>query len=310
VSATNEPRERSERAEPRASERAGGSGGAKPPGSIIDSHQHFWRYSPTEYEWIDDSMAAIRRDFLPEDARAVMQPNGVDGTIAVQARQTDEETEWLIELANGEPFIRGVVGWVDLRADDVEHQLERVGHESCVVGMRHVVQAEPPGFLDDDRFRRGIAALERYDLVYDILVYERQIAEATRFAAAFPRQRFVLDHLGKPDIRGGAFEDWRRQLSDLAALPHVWCKLSGLVTEADWRSWTPAQLRPYVDAGLEAFGPSRVMFGSDWPVCTLAADYQQVLSLVRDAVSEYSADEQAQILGKTADAVYLRTDQS
>jgi L-fuconolactonase len=255
-------------------------------------------------------MAAIARDFLPEDARAVMERAGVAGTIAVQARQSDEETEWLIELADAEPFVRGVVGWIDLQAADVERQLERVGHERCVVGMRHVVQAEPDGFMDRPAFRHGVAALERYDLVYDILIYARQVREATRFAAAFPRQRFVLDHLGKPDVRGGRIDDWRRDLFDLAALPHVWCKLSGLVTEADWRAWTPGLLRPYLDAALEAFGPSRVMFGSDWPVCTLAATYDQVVSIVRDAVSEYSPDEQEQMMGRTAEDVYLRTDQS
>jgi L-fuconolactonase len=272
---------------------------------MIDSHQHFWNYDAAQYEWIDRSMSALRHDFLPEDAHVVMKPLGVTGTIAVQARQSEAETEWLIELANDDPFIRGVVGWIDLRAADVERQLERVGQESCVVGVRHVVQAEPAGFLDDPAFRLGVAALERYDLVYDILIYERQMAEAARFAAAFPAQRMVLDHLGKPDIRHGEFAQWRTGLAALAALPHVWCKLSGLVTEADWHAWTPAQLRPYLDAALELFGPARVMFGSDWPVCTVAASYEQVLALVRESIAEYSPDEQAQILGHTAEAVYL-----
>ena len=274
---------------------------------MIDAHQHFWRYDAAEYDWIDASMRALKRDFLPEEASRVMTPHGVTGTIAVQARQSHDETEWLIELASGDSLIRGVVGWIDLQADDVERQLERVGQEPCVVGVRHVVQAEPDGFMDRPAFRRGVAALARYDLVYDILVYQRQMAEATRFAAALPDQRMVLDHLGKPDIRGGAFADWRRQLAATAALPHVWCKLSGLVTEADWHAWTPAQLRPYLDAALDAFGPARVMFGSDWPVCTVAASYEQVVALVRDAIAEYSDDEQAQMLGGTAEAVYLRT---
>jgi L-fuconolactonase len=272
---------------------------------MIDSHQHFWRYDAAEYDWIDGTMAALQRDFLPDDAHAVMEPLGIDGTIAVQARQTEAETEWLIELANADPFIRGVVGWIDLQAGDVARHLERVGQEPCVVGLRHVVQAEPEGFLDRPAFRRGVAALERYDLVYDILIYERQMPEAARFAAAFPSQRMVLDHLGKPDVRAGRIDDWRRELSGLAVLPHVWCKLSGLVTEADWRAWTPGQLRPYLDAALDAFGPSRVMFGSDWPVCTVAASYDQVLALVRDAIAEYSADEQAQMMGRTAEEVYL-----
>lgn len=275
---------------------------------MIDAHQHFWRYDAAEYGWIDTSMAALQRDFLPEDLQPVLAAQGVDGTIAVQAQQTDAETAWLLELAARHPFIRGVVGWVDLQADDVEGRLEGLGREPRLAGLRHVVQAEPDGFMDRPAFRRGIAALEPYDLTYDILTYARQMPEATRLAAAFPRQRFVLDHLGKPDIRGDGFEAWRRDLRKLAPLSHVWCKLSGLVTEADWRAWTPGQLRPYLDAALEAFGPSRVMFGSDWPVCTLAASYGDVAGLVRDAVAEYSAGERALILGKTAADVYLRMD--
>jgi len=262
------------------------------------------------YAWIDESMRRLRHDFLPADLEDVMRAAGVDATIAVQARQDDDETAWLIELANEHPFIKGVVGWVDLRAADVDRRLERVGQEPCVVGVRHVVQAEADGFLDGVDFRRGIAALERYQLVYDILIYARQLPEATRFAAAFPDQRFVLDHLGKPDIRGGGFKPWRREITALAALPHVWCKLSGLVTEADWWHWTPSALRPYLDTALELFGPSRLMFGTDWPVCTVEATYSRVVSLVRDAIGEYSADEQARILGGTAADVYLRTNPS
>jgi L-fuconolactonase len=255
-------------------------------------------------------MGRLRHDFLPEDLGDEIRAAGVDGTIAVQARQDDEETGWLIDLAREHSFIKGVVGWVDLRAPDVDRRLERVGHEPCLVGVRHVVQAESDGFLDGGDFRRGIAALERFDLVYDILIYARQLREATRFAAAFPKQRFVLDHLGKPDVRGGGFKTWRRDIKSLAALPHVWCKLSGLVTEADWWHWTAAQLRPYLDAALEAFGPARLMFGSDWPVCTVAASYAQVVALVRDAIGEYSADEQARILGGTAEDVYLRVNEA
>ena len=272
---------------------------------MIDCHQHFWRYDAAQYGWIDDSMAALKRDFLPDDLAPLMRAEGVTGTIAVQARQDDAETAWLLELAAQHPFIRGVVGWVDLQAQDVECRVERLAATPRLLGVRHVVQAEPAGFLHHTAFRRGIAALEPTDLVYDILISARQLPEAIRFAAAFPRQRFVLDHLGKPDVRGGGFDEWRRELADLAALPHVWCKLSGLVTEADWRAWTPSQLRPYLDAALEAFGPSRVMIGSDWPVCTLAAPYAGVLALARDAIADYSIDEQAQMLGKTAEDVYL-----
>lgn len=272
---------------------------------MIDSHQHFWRYEPDDYPWIDGSMAALQRDFLPDDLVRLIRQEGVDGTIAVQACQTEAETDWLLELAAQHPFVRGVVGWIDLQAADVEGRVERLAVKPGLVGIRHVVQAEPNGFLQRPAFRRGVAALERHDLVYDILIYARQLPEAVRFAAALPRQRFVLDHLGKPDFRHDGLERWRGGLRELAALPHVWCKLSGLVTEADWRSWTPAMLRPYLDTALDAFGPSRIMFGSDWPVCTVAASYAQVTALVRDAVVEYSADEQRQILGGTAEDVYL-----
>jgi len=272
---------------------------------IIDAHQHLWRYDAAKYAWIDESMTDLRHDFLPCDLQRELRANGVDATIAVQARQDDEETQWLIGLANSEPFIRGVVGWVDFQAADVERRLERVAHEPRLVGLRHVVQAECDGFLDRPAFRRGVAALGRYDIAYDILIYARQLPEATRFAAAFPNQRFVLDHLGKPDIGGGELEKWREDLRTLAALPNVWCKLSGLVTEADWHAWTPRHLRPFIDAALEAFGPSRLMFGSDWPVCTVAASYKEVIAIVRDAIAQYSACEQRQILHDTADEVYL-----
>jgi len=272
---------------------------------MIDSHQHFWKYDAARYGWIDGTMTALRRDFLPGDLAPLMRAEGVDGTIAVQARQDDEETAWLLDLASTHPFIRGVVGWVDLQAPDVEQRVERLANTPRLIGLRHVVQAEPDGFLHRSAFHRGIAAVGRSGLVYDILIYARQLPEAVRFAAAFPGQRFVLDHLGKPDIRNNGLREWRRRLQEMAALPHVWCKLSGLVTEADWRGWTPDTLRPYLDAALDAFGPSRVMFGSDWPVCTVAATYAQVVALVRDAIAQYSADEQAQILGKTAEGVYL-----
>jgi len=272
---------------------------------VIDSHQHFWHYDAARYGWIDEPLAALRRDFLPEDLLPLLGDEGVDGTIAVQARQDDEETAWLLDLASRHSFIRGVVGWVDLQAADVETRVERLAATPRLVGLRHVVQAEPDGFLHRPAFRRGVAAVERCDLVYDILIRARQLPEAIRFAAAFARQRFVLDHLGKPDVRGGELQEWRRRLEELAQLPHVWCKLSGLVTEADWRAWTPALLRPYLDAALDAFGPARVMIGSDWPVCTVAASYGDVLALVREAIAEYSSDEQAQMLGKTAEDVYL-----
>jgi L-fuconolactonase len=294
----NEPRERSGVGVP-ASERVGGTGGAKPPGQMIDAHQHYWRYDAVAYGWIDDSMSAIRRDCLPSEANCEMDRAGVSAAIAVQARQTLDETRWLLDLAREHRFIRGVVGWIDLRAD-VDAQLAEFSEDRALVGIRHIVQAEADGFLEQPRFLAGVARLEPAGLAYDILVYARQLPQAIAFARRIPRQRLVLDHLGKPDVRGGEFREWQAQIGALAALPNVCCKLSGLVTEADWQAWTPGQLRPYLDTALDAFGPDRIMTGSDWPVCLVAASYAEVIGLVRDALGEYSADEQRRMLVGTA----------
>lgn len=286
MSAANEPRERS--------------------GVGVDTHQHFWVYNAAEYGWIDDTMTVLRRDFLPRDAEREMAAADVRAAIAVQARQTLEETRWLLDLADRHPFIAGVVGWVDLQAPGVDGDLERLSQHPRLVGIRHIVQGEPDGFLERPAFLSGISRLERYDLSYDILVYPRQLPAAVRFARAFPRQRFVLDHLGKPDVRGGEYREWRRHFDLLAALPNVCCKMSGLVTEADAASWTRAQLRPYLDAALVAFGPGRLMIGSDWPVCTVAGTYKDVLEATIDAIGEYSAAEQEMMLGGTAQRLWPR----
>jgi L-fuconolactonase len=266
----------------------------------IDAHQHFWRYDAAEYDWIDDRMTALKRDFLPDDLRREMNAAGFDASIAVQARQTPEETRWLLALADAHPFVAGVVGWIDLLAPDAEARVERARAHRRLVGLRHIVQAEADDFLARPDFRRGIAALARADLPYDILVYARQLGAAVAFASAFPRQRFVLDHLGKPDIRGNGFASWKRDFTALATLPNVCCKLSGLVTEADWHSWTPAGLRPYIDVALEAYGPARLMIGSDWPVCALAGSYQRTMDVVLEAIGSLSAPERDEILGGTA----------
>ena len=265
----------------------------------LDAHVHFWRYDPADYAWIDDSMQRLRRDFMPEHALAEMQAAGFDRCVAVQVRQTLEETRWLLQLADRHPFIAGVIGWVDLRADNLDAQIASVAHQK-LVGVRHIVQAEPDAFLLDERFRRGVAGLARHGLAYDILIYARQFPAAIAFASALPGGRLVLDHLGKPDIRAGGFEAWRRDLDRLAALPNVCAKLSGLVTEADWNRWTIDDLHRYVKAALDAFGPERLMFGSDWPVCTLAASYRQVVDIIRTAIDERPRSEQDSIFGGTA----------
>ena len=267
----------------------------------IDAHQHFWRYNEREYGWIDDSMAALRRDFLPDDLKPELECNGFQGCVAVQARQTLEETRWLLELAENAPFILGVVGWVDLRSPRLRFELESLAGRSKLVGVRHIVQSEPDErFLMQPDFLRGIAMLEEFDLAYDILIYARHLPVAAEFVARFPRQRFVLDHLAKPPIKSGAIDEWARGIEELAAFSNVYCKLSGLVTEADWHAWKPEDLRPYLDVAFDCFGPSRLMIGSDWPVCTVAGSYSQVTDVVKDYIRKFPAEEREVVLGGNA----------
>jgi L-fuconolactonase len=270
----------------------------------IDAHQHFWRYSPAAPGWIDETMAVLKRDFLPDDLWPLLDAEGFAGSIAVQARTDVSEAEWLLSLAAEHGFIRGVVGWVDLTSLGVERELERLAAHPRFVGVRHVVQSEPGGFMARVDFRRGIAALDRFGLAYDVLVYARQLTEAVALVRAFPRQRFVVDHIAKPDIKNKSFDAWARGMRELAASENTWCKLSGLVTEADWASWSPPDFWPYLDVVLEAFGPARCMIGSDWPVCTLAGTYRSVIAIVRDYIAVLSPDEQAAIHGGTAAAFY------
>jgi L-fuconolactonase len=267
----------------------------------IDAHQHFWKYDAREYVWIDDSMAVLRRDFLPAEAHAEMARAGFDACVAVQARQTLEETRWLLALADANPFIAGVVGWVDLQADDARSQLEQLARHPKLAGIRHIVQSEPDDqFLLRPAFCRGIELLEEFDLAFDILIYPRHLAVAAEFVSRFDRQRFVLDHLAKPDIRSGETKAWERDLRKLARFAHVSAKLSGLVTEADWRRWTPGEIRPYIDVAFDCFGAERLMIGSDWPVSTVAANYGRTMSVITDYVSTLTADEQDAVLGGNA----------
>ena len=271
----------------------------------VDAHQHFWIYDQREYGWIDDSMAALRRDFLPADLKPELERNGFQGCVAVQARQTLEETHWLLELVEQAPFILGVVGWVDLRSPRVRFELESFAGESKLVGIRHIVQSEPDErFLLQPDFLRGIAMLEEFDLAYDILIYTRHLPVAAEFVARFPRQRFVLNHMAKPPIKSGAVDAWARGIRELAAFPNVYCKVSGLVTEADWQEWKPEHLRPYLDVAFECFGPSRLMIGSDWPVCTVAASYARVMDLVKGYLGKYTANDRKAVLGGNAAAFW------
>jgi L-fuconolactonase len=271
----------------------------------IDAHQHFWQFSEEEYFWIRPDWI-IRRSYLPADLQPQLAAFGFDGSIAVQARQSLGETRWLLELARSAPEILGVVGWVDLRDKDVARQLEEFIDQTKFVGVRHVVQDEPDDFMLGRDFQRGIASLARFNLTYDILIYARQLPAAITLARAFPEQPFVLDHIGKPNIAAGELSPWREQLFDLARLPNVTCKLSGLVTEAQWNAWTVADCRPFLDGALEAFGAERLMFGSDWPVSLLAGTYEQVFSLIETFAAELSGPEQEALFGGNAAAFYFR----
>jgi L-fuconolactonase len=266
----------------------------------IDAHQHFWIYNQRNYGWIDESMASIRRDFLPADLKPELEKNGFHGSVLVQVRQTLEETRWVLELAEKNPFILGVIGWVNLRSPRLRAELESFAGNPKLVGIRHIVQSEPDDFLLQPDFLRGISVLEEFDLAYDILIYTQHLPIAAEFVERFPRQRFVLDHLAKPPIKSGAVDLWARGLRNLAAFPNVCAKVSGLVTEADWQTWKPEDIRPYLDVAFECFGPSRLMIGSDWPVCTVAASYAQVVNLVKDYMSRHTAEEREAVLGGNA----------
>jgi len=274
----------------------------------IDAHQHFWIYNPDEYGWIDESMAALRRDFLPENLVPELKRNGFQGSVAVQARQTLEETRWLLEFAERSASILGVVGWVDLRSPDVHSQLTAFAANPKLVGIRHIVQAEPDDrFLLQPEFLRGISALEEFDLAYDILIYPKHLSVAAEFVERFPRQRFVLDHLAKPPIKSGDLDSWAQGIRRLAAFPNVFCKLSGLVTEADWHNWRPEQITPYLDVAFEAFGPDRLMIGSDWPVCLVAAAYARVVQVVTDYLGRQNPAWREAVLGGNAQRFWKMT---
>jgi L-fuconolactonase len=256
-------------------------------------------------------MAALRRDFLPGDLEPLLDAAGFDGCVAVQARQALDETAWLLDLADAHGFVAGVVGWVDLQSPDVARDLDSLAGPRKLVGIRHIVQAEPDDFLLRPAFRRGIAALAGFDLAYDILIYPRHLPAAADLVARFPSQRFVLDHCAKPEIKTQAIDGWRDGMRRLAEFPNVCCKLSGLVTEADWRAWTPEQIRPYIDVAAECFGAGRLMIGSDWPVCLVASSYQRTMHVVVDAIAGWSPDERAAVLGGTAARFWnLRTQET
>lgn len=271
----------------------------------IDSHHHFWNYSAKEYDWISDGMKAIRRSFGPSDLRAALSLAGVDQAISVQARQTVEETEFLLQYAEKESFLPGVVGWAPLADAKVEATLDRWKSRKKLKGLRHVVQGEPDdNFILGADFNRGVKLLKNYNWVYDILIFERHLKPSTQFVDQHPNQVFVLDHIAKPKIKAGEREPWAANIRELAKRQNVYCKISGMVTEADWGAWTPETLRPYIDTVLEAFTPRRCMFGSDWPVMLVACPYAHWFEIVNAAISRFGESERDRILGLTAIEAY------
>lgn len=271
----------------------------------IDAHQHFWRYDPRRDAWITDEMSALKRNFLPEDLLPELAANGIGGSVAVQADQSEEETLFLLDCVAQHAEIAGVVGWVDLRAANARERLAFFSRFPKLRGFRHIVQAEADArFLLREDFCRGVACLREFGFTYDILIYPKQLPAAREFVEKFPEQPFAIDHLAKPLIRAKEMEPWREHMRAIAAHPNVYCKLSGIITEADWRNWSAEDCRPYLDVVFEAFGASRLMFGSDWPVCLLAGTYRGVVGLIGDYTRNLSPVDREKIFGLNAARFY------
>jgi L-fuconolactonase len=271
----------------------------------IDAHQHFWRYSAEEYGWIDDAMRVIRRDFLPTDLEATLPPVGVTGVVSVQARQTLEETRWLLALAQKHSIIKGVVGWLPLASSSVGDALDEFSANRSLKAVRHVVQGEPdPAFLERAAFNAGLREVTARGLAYDLLILAGQLPAAIAFVDRHPKQVFVLDHIAKPVVQGVLDPAWVWNMNNLARRENVYCKFSGVITEVPGWQWTPERLRPYFDVALDAFGPERLMFGSDWPVCLVASDYARWFGFVEQCAAQLSPDERDSLLGGTAVEAY------
>lgn len=272
--------------------------------NIIDAHQHFWHYNAEKHSWIDDEMAVIRKDFLPQDLQPVYAENNVHGCVAVQADQTETETNFLIDLANQNTFIKGVVGWVDLRADNIEERLAYYKQYAIVKGFRLVLQGEEPAFMLQPNFLRGIAALKQFDFRYDILIFPKHLQAAIELVKQNPNQLFIIDHIAKPYIKAGLIDEWRKDMQAISQFENVYCKVSGMVTEADYKSWQPENFTPYLDTVVEAFGTKRILFGSDWPVCLVAASYNKMKAIVVNYFSGFSISEQSDFFSNNAQQFY------
>ncbi|MDH5603512.1 MAG: amidohydrolase family protein [Cyclobacteriaceae bacterium] len=271
----------------------------------IDAHQHFWKYSPLTHPWISTQMGVIKRDFFPEDLAPLLKENGFEGCVAVQADQSERETDFLLDLAGKHDFIKGVVGWVDLRAGNTRERLEHYRAFDKLKGFRHVVQDEQDNhFIERENFISGVRILRDFDLTYDILIYPRHLGPTKKFLEALPDQKFVIDHIAKPFIKNGILEPWEEEIRALARFPNVYCKVSGMVTEAEWKAWTQDDFKKYMDVVFDAFGTDRLMFGSDWPVCLLSATYKEVVGIVEEYCEGFSAAEKEKLFEKNCKRFY------
>ncbi|MFT3703338.1 MAG: amidohydrolase family protein [Agriterribacter sp.] len=269
----------------------------------IDTHVHFWKYNKKRDGWMD-SMKVLQQDYLPETIESTLRRNGVDGCVAVQADQSEVETRFLVELAKTHPIIKAVVGWIDLKADNVNDTLQAFAVNSSIKGYRHIVQGEPNDFLLGDAFQRGVAALKAFNYTYDVLIYHHQLKPAAEFVTKFPDQKLVIDHCAKPDIKHKEIKEWSKWMKEIAQQPNVYCKLSGLFTEAAWKEWSAADFYPYLDVVFEAFGTDRLMFGSDWPVILVSGMYVQWKSLLEKYMENHTNDDREKVFGLNAVQFY------
>lgn len=271
----------------------------------IDAHQHFWQFDPVRDAWITEgAMSTIRRDFLPNDLQPILQQNGIDGCVAVQADQSETETQFLLDLAAQNDFIKGVVGWVDIKADNLSERLDYFSQFPKLKGFRHILQGEKPEFMLDPKFTEGVRLLGKKGYTYDILVFPHHLIAVKVFLQRTDNQPFVIDHIAKPYIQKGMIDQWAKDMKSIAEYENVYCKISGMVTEADWKGWKKADFTPYIDVVFEAFGTDRIMYGSDWPVCLVAASYEKQLSIVQNYVSKLSDTEGGKIMGENAKNFY------
>lgn len=270
----------------------------------IDSHQHFWKFDPIRDSWIDDSMQKIQRDFLPKDLLPLLTENKFKGCVAVEAHQSEEQTNFLVDLASKNDFIKGVVGWVDLLDKNVGERLNIFSESKIIKGFRHVVQGEADDFMLRNDFRNGIAALAAFDFTYDILIFHRQLPAAIDLVNHFPNQKFIIDHIAKPNIKSGEIESWKKNIQEIAKFNNVSCKVSGMVTEADWNNWKSSDLKPYLDVVFENFSTDKILFGSDWPVCNVSTDFSKVVDTLEDYMAQFSIQDQNKIWYENAATFY------